>query len=59
MKQKIMLHNKLLTTTTAILTTAVAVVNADEYTHRYKKGDRVDLWVNKVRSFYCVSCTNN
>lgn len=53
MKQ-IMLRNKLLTTTAAFLTTAaVAVVNADEYTHRYKKGDRVDLWVNKV-SFVCT-----
>jgi len=29
----------------------VAVVTGDEYTHRYKKGDRVDLWVNKVRLF--------
>ena len=27
---------------------AVAVVLADEYDHRYKKGDRVDLWVNKI-----------
>ncbi|KAL7490593.1 hypothetical protein ACHAWT_000162 [Skeletonema menzelii] len=26
----------------------VAVATGDEYTHRYKKGDRVDLWVNKV-----------
>lgn len=25
-----------------------AGVGADEYTHRYKSGDKVDLWVNKV-----------
>lgn len=37
--------------TTLLLLTAVIqrVVNGDEYTHRYKNGDRVDLWVNKVR----------
>ena len=31
----------------------MAVATGDEYTHRYKKGDRVDLWVNKVRHFLC------
>ena len=30
------------------LVVAVSVVCADEYNHRYKEGDRVDLWVNKV-----------
>ena len=30
------------------LVVAVSVVCADEYDHRYKEGDRVDLWVNKV-----------
>jgi hypothetical protein len=24
-------------------------VHADDYNHRYKAGDHVDLWVNKVR----------
>lgn len=31
----------------------VAIATGDEYTHQYKKGDRVDLWVNKVRHFLC------
>ena len=30
------------------LVAAASVVCADEYNHRYKEGDRVDLWVNKV-----------
>jgi hypothetical protein len=30
------------------LVVAASVVCADEYDHRYKEGDRVDLWVNKV-----------
>lgn len=30
------------------LIVAASVVCADEYNHRYKEGDRVDLWVNKV-----------
>jgi hypothetical protein len=29
--------------------TALVIVCADDYDHRYKEGDRVDLWVNKVR----------
>lgn len=27
---------------------AFSGVQADDYDHRYKEGDRVDLWVNKV-----------
>jgi hypothetical protein len=30
------------------LVAAASVVCADEYNHRYKEGDRVDLWVDKV-----------
>ena len=30
------------------LAATYAGVGADEYTHRYKSGDKVDLWVNKV-----------
>ncbi len=30
------------------LVVAATVVCADDYNHRYKEGDRVDLWVNKV-----------
>jgi len=30
------------------LLAATLGVGADEYNHRYKEGDRVDLWVNKV-----------
>ena len=37
------------------LVVAVSVVCADEYNHRYKEGDRVDLWVNKV-SQCCGDC---
>ena len=29
--------------------TALVIVCADDYDHRYKEGDRVVLWVNKVR----------
>eukprot|EP00581_Thalassiosira_minuscula_P009120 CAMPEP_0183706280 /NCGR_PEP_ID=MMETSP0737-20130205/3158_1 /TAXON_ID=385413 /ORGANISM="Thalassiosira miniscula, Strain CCMP1093" /LENGTH=703 /DNA_ID=CAMNT_0025933659 /DNA_START=97 /DNA_END=2208 /DNA_ORIENTATION=+ len=32
----------------AVLPSSQVVVFGDEYTHRYKEGDRVDLWVNKV-----------
>jgi hypothetical protein len=32
-----------------LFTAALATVGADEYNHRYKAGDKVDLWVNKVR----------
>jgi HJR/Mrr/RecB family endonuclease len=49
---------QILLTKSTLLTAAslVAVVTSDEYTHRYKKGDRVDLWVNKVRLYWrrCV-----
>ena len=27
---------------------AIAAVGADDYNHKYKEGDKVDLWVNKV-----------
>ncbi len=33
---------------------AVVVVHADDYNHRYKAGDHVDLWVNKVRGMECI-----
>ena len=33
---------------------AIAAVGADEYNHRYKEGDRVDLWVNKVRDIWIL-----
>ena len=29
---------------------ALATAGADEYTHRYTAGDKVDLWVNKASS---------
>lgn len=32
---------------------ALATVGADEYNHRYSAGDKVDLWVNKVRLSRC------
>mmetsp|Transcript_27283 Transcript_27283/g.56526 ORF Transcript_27283/g.56526 Transcript_27283/m.56526 type:complete len:695 (-) Transcript_27283:340-2424(-) len=35
-------------TTTLVGTSSIRNVAADEYTHRYKAGDKVDLWVNKV-----------
>jgi hypothetical protein len=31
-----------------LLAAALARAGADEYNHRYKAGDKVDLWVNKV-----------
>ncbi len=48
MKQ-ILSHSTLLTAASL-----VAIATGDEYTHQYKKGDRVDLWVNKVRHFCAV-----
>merc|ERR1719409_2249057 len=41
---------QILSRSTLLITAAslVAVATGDEYTHQYKKGDRVDLWVNKV-----------
>lgn len=35
--------------------TALVIVCADDYDHRYKEGDRVDLWVNKVRDVNCLN----
>jgi len=29
---------------------AISGAFADDYNHRYKEGDRVDLWANKVSS---------
>ena len=45
---------QILSRSTLLLTAAslVAVATSDEYTHQYKKGDRVDLWVNKVRHYF-------
>ena len=45
---------QILSRSTLLLTAAslVAVATGDEYTHQYKKGDRVDLWVNKVRHLF-------
>ena len=45
---------QILSRSTLLLTAAslVAVATGDEYTHQYKKGDRVDLWVNKVRHYF-------
>jgi len=31
-----------------LLAAALSTAGADEYNHRYKAGDKVDLWVNKV-----------
>jgi len=44
MKQILLLSKSTLLTALSL----AAVVTSDEYNHRYKKGDRVDLWVNKV-----------
>ena len=48
MKQIILSRSTLLLTAASL----VAVATGDEYTHQYKKGDRVDLWVNKVRYYF-------
>jgi hypothetical protein len=50
MKQILLLSKSTLLTALSL----AAVVTSDEYNHRYKKGDRVDLWVNKVRLLLCV-----
>ena len=51
---KIKTMKQILSRSTLLLTAAslVAVATGDEYTHQYKKGDRVDLWVNKVRHYF-------
>lgn len=48
-------------TTTLVGTSSIRNVAADEYTHRYKAGDKVDLWVNKVSAyallfFWAIGC---
>ena len=48
-----------------LLLAAIATVGADDYNHRYKEGEKVDLWVNKVRrqkrasklcKIWCILC---
>jgi len=39
---------KLLPASLTVAALSVATVSGDDYNHKYKQGDKVDLWVNKV-----------